>query len=400
MQPEQILSPEWKRAINGKVSAIYMTPDASFVAAGSADHDVYLMAYSGKLLWASTTGDEVKYVKVSDDGSCVASYSTDNTVSYFDKHGNEVWTSRLSRRINSMDMSPDGTLLAIGSEDGTLRVFNERGTLLWKKELQKPVNCVAISESGSLVMAGANTNKAYMFTRNGDLRWEFQASSPVLYVYTSDDGEVSYALEFTNNTLHQISDRGGELSSNTYSQRIVDISVTDDGRYLAIGFSSGFVYYTEKNGHLLWRQTVSGPVTSVKISGDGSLVFVTAEKAVYILNKKGAMLLNHRFDGLAESAACSFDGDYVAVGALDTVHMFALTKYVEYVIREQVKVAKMMKADEDRRYRPDTGSGAASYPGAPDGGVNKCQSCGTPILPNRTLCNYCEMMQRRGGMGR
>ncbi len=40
----------------------------------------------------------------------------------------------------------------------------------------------------------------------------------------------------------------------------------------------------------------------------------------------------------------TFDGDYIAVGAEDTVYMFALSKYLEYIVREQVKIAKLMKA--------------------------------------------------------
>jgi hypothetical protein len=214
-------------------------------------------------------------------------------------------------------------------------------------------------------------------------------------VYTSVDGGASFALESMNNELHQISDRGGELSSNTYSQRIMDISITGDGRYAALGFSSGFVYYTERNGHQLWRQSVSGPITSVKVSGDGSLVFVTtADKALHVLNKRGALLLDYRFDGPADCATSSFEGDYAAVGALDTVFMFSLGKYLEYVVREQVKVAKMMKADEDKHYRPDIDQSNA---GVAEAGGNKCRICGTPILASRTLCNYCEMMQRRTG---
>ncbi len=395
MQPVSILSPEWKRGINGKVSAIYATPDASFIAAGSGDHDVYLMSYGGKLLWASTTGDEVRYVKVSDDGRAVASCSKDNVISYFDKHGNEAWSGRIARRVNSVDMSPDGSLVVAGSEDGVVRVFNDKGSVLWTKDCGKPVHSVSVSGSGSLVMAGANTNKAYMLTRGGDLRWEFRAQSPVVYVYTSEDGGASFALESMNNELHQISDRGGELSSNAYSQRIMDISITDDGRYVALGFSNGFVYFTEKNGRLLWRQNVSGPITCVKLSGDGSLAFVTTvEKALHVFNKKGDLLLSYSFDSSPECASPSFEGDHVAVGVLDTVFMFSLSKYLEYVVREQVKVARMIKADEDKRYRPDIGQG---YTGVTEVGGSKCRICGTPILASRMLCNYCEMMQRRGG---
>ncbi len=62
-------------------------------------------------------------------------------------------------------------------------------------------------------------------------------------------------------------------------------------------------------------------------------------------------------------------------------------------MREQVKLTKMMKADEDKHYRPDTGTPS----GVQDAGGNKCRICGTSILASRTLCNYCEMMQRRTG---
>ncbi len=403
MQPVSILGPEWKRGMNGKVSSVYMTPDASFIAAGSADHDVYLMNYSGKLLWAGTTGDDVQYVKVSDDGLYVASYSKDNIISFFDKSGTLMWTSRISKRINSMDMSPDGTLVVTGSEDGIVRAFNDKGTVLWTKDCQKPVNSVSISSSGSLIVVGSNNNKAYMLTRNGDLRWEFQAQSHVLYVYTSNDGEFSYALEFTNlttNAFHQLSDRGGELSCNTYTQRIIDISITDDGRYVAVGFSNGFIYFTDKNGNQLWRQSLSGPITSLKVSGDGSLVFATtSDKAVYVLNRKGDVLLTYRFDGHADCVSSTFEGDYIAVGAEGTVYMFALTKYLDYVVREQVKMARQMKGDAmhvgrqegDNRYVPSIGG--------PDESANKCRQCGASILASRTLCNYCEMMQRRGDTG-
>lgn len=401
MQPEQILGPEWKRAITGKVSSIYMTPDASFIAAGSGDHDVYLMNFSGKLLWASTTGDDVQYVKVSDDGQFVASYSRDNIISFFDKHGNLSWTSRISKRINSMDMSPDGTLVVAGSEDGLVRAYNDKGNVLWTQDCHKPVNSVAISSSGSLVVVGSSNNKAYMLTRNGEIRWEFSAQSPVLFVFTSNDGEFSYALEYTNltnNAFHEISDRGGELSCNNYTQRIIDISITDDGRYVAIGFSNGYVYFTDKNGNQLWRQGLSGPIASVKVSGDGSLVYATtADKALHVLNKKGAEILSHRFEGAADNIASSFDGDYVAVGALDTVFLFAMGKYVEYVVREQVKISKLIKADEMRGLKPEGEGRYVPSMGIPDNGVNKCRVCGAPILASRTVCNYCEMMQRRTG---
>jgi hypothetical protein len=247
-------------------------------------------------------------------------------------------------------------------------------------------------------MAGASNNKAYLFTRDGQIRWEYLTQSPVMYVYTSVDGEFSYALEFLNNTLHQISERGGELSVKSYSQRITDVSITDDGRFVAIGFANAYLYFTDKNGNVQWKQAMSAPVETVKMTADGSLVFaVTSDKEVWILNKNGNILLHKKFDGVPNAIATTLEGDYFVACGLDTVYFFAITRYLEYIVREQAKMVKMMKEGDMREKGviDKDGRRVATYPGAPDHPVNTCRLCGTTILEGRTLCNYCEMMQRR-----
>ncbi len=219
-----------------------------------------------------------------------------------------------------------------------------------------------------------------------------------MYVYTSSDGEFSYVLEFSNNTLHQLSERGAELSVNSYSQRITDISITDDGRFVAIGFVNSYVYFTDKNGIVQWKQTMSGPVEAVKVTPDGSLVFAaTSDKAVWILNKNGNLLLNKKFEGVPNYIATTIDGDYFVANGLNTVYFFAIARYLEYIVREQAKMVKMMKDGnmKEQGMIDKDGKRMATYPGAPEHGANTCRLCGAPILESRTLCNYCEMMQRR-----
>lgn len=399
MQPEKLLGPEWKRQAHGKVPFVYMTPDGSHIAAASDDHDVYYMEYSGKLLWAGTTGDEVVFAKCSDDGEFAAAYSKDNEVSFYNRRGDQLWTARVTRRITCMDMSPDGTYVVVGSADGVLRAFDGKGEVAWSKTYPKPVAAVSISGSGSLVLAGTAEGRTYMYGRDGSPRWEFIAGSPIVYVFVSYDGEFSYVLETMNNTLHLISDRGGELSEHSYSQRITDISITDDGRYVAIGFANSFVYYTDKNGQLLWRQTVPGPVERIKICGDGSLVFAaTASKGVYILNKKGDILLMTLLEATAGGLDATADGEYFIVSSMDTVYLFSIGRYLQYIAREQVKVLKMMKEDEARALRggPARSYGAPERQDSPAEAPNICRRCGEPVLPGKMFCNYCEMMNRRG----
>jgi WD40 repeat protein len=398
MPPEKILNPEWNRQAHGKVPFVYMTPDGSYITAASDDHDVYLMEYGGKLLFAGTTGDDVVFAKCSDDGETVASYSKDNAITFFDRKGEQLWTARISRKVTCMDLSPDGSFAVVGSADGVLRAFDRSGNAIWSTTYQKQVTTVCVSGSGALVLAGTADNRAYMYGRDGTLRWEFLASSPIVHVYTSYDGENNYILETQNNTLHLLSDRGGELAENSYSQRITDISITEDGRYVAIGFANSFVYYTDRNLQQLWRQAVPGPVERIKVSGDGSLVFVsTNSRSVYILNRKGQTLLTYPFDGIVYGLDATYDGEYFIASALDTVYMFAIGRYLQYIAREQVKMLKLMQQDDKARASNDGGRRAPSdRSGAPEEPVNVCRRCGEPILSGRVYCNYCDMMSRRG----
>ncbi len=166
---------------------------------------------------------------------------------------------------------------------------------------------------------------------------------------------------------------------------------------MAIGFANSFVYYTDRNFQQLWRQTVPGPVERIKISGDGSLVFVAvADRNVYVLNRKSQILLTYPFDSIVTGLDATSDGEYFVASSLDTVYMFAIGRYLQYIAREQVKTLKQMAEDKARPMMSADGSKAEPRPGAPTEPGNTCRRCGEPVLPGRMYCNYCEMMNRRG----
>jgi tricorn protease-like protein len=157
-----------------------------------------------------------------------------------------------------------------------------------------------------------------------------------------------------------VDDRGSELAENSYSQRITDVSITDDGRYVAIGFANSFVYFTDKNFQQLWRQTVPGPVERIKVSGDGSLVFVsTANRSVYILNRNGQMLLMFPFDGIVTGLDATGNGEYFIASAADSVYMFSIGRYLQYISREQVKILKMMEEDRLKGVKGEMAAGSS-----------------------------------------
>jgi anthranilate/para-aminobenzoate synthase component I len=115
-----------------------------------------------------------------------------------------------------------------------------------------------------------------------------------------------------------------------------------------------------------------------------------------LANKPYTFLLES-VEGVPSAIATTLDGDYFVACGMDTVYFFAIARYLEYIVREQAKMVKMMKEDDMRGkgMLDKDGRRIATYPGAPDHPVNTCRLCGTPILEGRTLCNYCEMMQRK-----
>jgi ribosomal protein L32 len=138
-------------------------------------------------------------------------------------------------------------------------------------------------------------------------------------------------------------------------------------------------------------------VERIKVSGDGSLVFVsTANRSVYILNRNGQILLTYPFDGIVTGLDATGNGEYFIASAADAVYMFSIGRYLQYISREQVKILKMMEQDRLKGVKGEDGRKVITKHGAPDEPVNVCHRCGEKVLPGKIYCNYCDMMNRRG----
>ena len=117
---------------------------------------------------------------------------------------------------------------------------------------------------------------------------------------------------------------------------------------------------------------------------------------MYVLNRKSQILLTYPFDSIVTGLDATSDGEYFIASSLDTVYLFAIGRYLQYIAREQVKILKMMKEDNARPMMSAQTGNAEPRPGAPTEPGNTCRRCGEPVLSGRMYCNYCEIMNRRG----
>ncbi len=94
---------------DGSIYSVSITPDGSYIAAGSSDNKIYLFDRSGKLLWSYETGSWVWSVSITPDGSyIVAAGGGDGNVYLFDRNGKLLWKYRTKGAIYSISITPSG----------------------------------------------------------------------------------------------------------------------------------------------------------------------------------------------------------------------------------------------------------------------------------------------------
>jgi len=219
------ISPTWQNSIGDDVTAVDLSSDGDYVAAGYTIGNDNSVAYwkntrtlSGTPSpdWASTEPSDVEEgiidIAVSDDGNYVAAAAWFDTVYYWANakslSGNPPtkWWSGTGISFTSIDMSSDGDEVVAGSE-GTV-ASTGKGVYFWSgaKGLSgKPQNPtwfydttpnavedVAINTAGDYMAAanGVLPDRVYFFDSSGNSLWNppYQVDNPVRSLSISSDG--------------------------------------------------------------------------------------------------------------------------------------------------------------------------------------------------------------------
>ena len=122
-------------ATGADAQALAFSPDSSLLAAGSADHDIYIWHLENKKLLRILTGHtgSIQTLAFSPDGEMLLSGSWDRTLRLWDSERGKTIAifRRHSDVVATATFSPDGLIALSGSWDGTLRLWDvKRGTEL------------------------------------------------------------------------------------------------------------------------------------------------------------------------------------------------------------------------------------------------------------------------------
>lgn len=113
------------------------------------------------------------------------------------------------------------------------------------------------------------------------------------------------------------------------------VSLSGDGKYIAIGGGDPFGDYVEDGyvqlfsravEHPLWSYTTASYVKSVSISADGSYIAAGSNRKLYLLSRAGNVVWAYPPESRimdVDMVAISFDGTYIAAGNLWGVLFFS-----------------------------------------------------------------------------
>jgi WD40 repeat protein/transcriptional regulator with XRE-family HTH domain len=314
-------------------SAVALSADGAFLAAGTPTGEVRLWRVANRMLLIAAQGHTglVRAVAVSGDGRLVASGGMDGAVRLWEAGSGQL-VATLQGHISAVygvALSGDGRLVASGGVDGMVRLW-EAGSGQLLATLQGHTGVVwgvALSGDGRLVAtSGADGAVRLWEAGSGQLLASLQGHTGLVYsVALSGDGLLVASGGADGIVRLWEAGSGQPLATLLgHTGMVYGVALSEDGRLLASGGADGTVRLWEAgSGQLLASlQGHTGLVLGVAVSGDGRLVASGGVDGMVWLWEAGsgqplASLRGHT--GLVLGVAVSRDGRLVASGGVDEV---------------------------------------------------------------------------------
>lgn len=333
------VDPTWTYYTDGPVNSIAVSSDGTHFVSGSKSVDggtIYYFDNQGTVIWQSTQDRQILSVAISDDGSYVAAagsqfyhYGTYGPAGYnkgmvyfFDKTGNLLWKYDTNDNAAlQVSVTFDGSHVVVDTSGGIL-YLNKDGKLLWSHN-DSSINDhpVKITKDGSLI-ATKDNQKLLVFEKNGTLLWEKTEDNWGAFAF-SDDGR--FLATSADPSGIDLLDRNGKLIwKDSVGMHFLSTSLSENGSYIATSAQQwgqdnpGGLFLIDDNARVLWQRPGDGYSA---ISSDGSFIamglWTQDNPSVLLYGRDGNLLWQH-VSGLVHSIAISYDGKYVIAGIGDS----------------------------------------------------------------------------------
>jgi WD40 repeat protein len=241
-------------------TAVALSPDGSYLAAGTSTGEVCLWHVANRALLETLQGHTsgIRGVGLSGDNRLVATGSFDGTVRLWEAtNGRLLMTLRGHvGLVYRVALSADGRLAASGGQDGTVKLWEtDSGRLLRTLDGSGGGNWgTALSGDGRLVVAGGSDSvvRLWEVATGQQLRTLQGHTSAAIGVALSRDGRVAAGGSF-DGTVKLWDTGSGRLLADLrgHTAGVRGVALSDDGRLVATGSYDGTIKLWEAGGQLL-----------------------------------------------------------------------------------------------------------------------------------------------------
>ncbi len=332
--PAGAREPDWNYStVETEIGSVAVSPDGSLIVVGA--ERVLFFSRDGTLLGKEPYGTSVL---MSADGKYTASVYF--ATLYFFKNpvpGGpadqqmrvKLWERELTEQVYSLDMSRDGSLIVGQTLKRGIFVINTRTSTV-EGNNSRIISMIKISPDGSRII-GISRSEIQSYTLSGRLTHTadlttFSAPHTVLLPLNGtfvvfNDGQMIRCVHSYNAT---------ELWRGQVTGYITTLSMTPDGSAVIAGTANGNIEKLDGRGNYVWKYASNqdnrqdATVTCTAMSDKGSLIAAgTQDGKILFLNAKGELTGSHLVKEYIRHIAVSADGSMVVAATDTTLYAFA-----------------------------------------------------------------------------
>jgi len=331
--PAQAREPDWNYSTAEKdIGSVAVSPDGSLVAVGA--EQVHFFSRDGTLLGKEPYGTSVM---MSADGKYTASVYF--ATLYFFKNpvpGGpadqqmrvKLWERELTEQVYSLDMSRDGSLIVGQTTGRGIFIINTRTSAV-EGNNSRIISMIKISPDGSRII-GISQSEIQSYTLSGRLTHTadlttFSAPHTVLLPLNGtfavfNDGQMIRCVHSYNAT---------ELWRGQVTGYVTTLSMTPDGSAIIAGTDNDNIEKLDGQGNNVWKYASNknnrqdATVTCTALSDNGAVISAgTADGRILFLNAKGELTDSFTAKEYIRHIAVSADGSTIVAASDHTLYAF------------------------------------------------------------------------------
>lgn len=263
-----------------ELTGVAISADGSTIVTGG-DHLIAL-SRNGAVRWTSGSGS---LLDISRDGKYVL-VAQRQVVRLISGTGTPIWEQPMDTIVTDISMAPDASVIAV-TGGGMITTMTSTGETIASNS-SMAINHIRVAPSGKEIVI--TTSRGVQLADPTLLSGFSDTNSAQDLVEIAPDG--SSFVTATNDRIRMYSGSGGLVWDQKLPHgNALALAYSGDGSTIVVGMDDTDVRVLDNKGNLLWTANATNWITSVAVSKDGNTIAAgSLDKKVHIFNHAGIRL--------------------------------------------------------------------------------------------------------------